>query len=91
MLTFDYDTNELQLNIDEESKTAKWEMKDPTDQLWFVDAIYFGGSNDEGANGIGLFGCISEPYVGHIAALTHYQSAENSKVLFTVILNAENF
>jgi hypothetical protein len=67
--------------IDEESRINKWEMKDVTDQLVFSDTIYFGGSKDDGvANDIGFAGCLKEPYVGLVAALTHLSTADGNKV-----------
>uniref|UniRef100_A0A914UIS2 Uncharacterized protein n=1 Tax=Plectus sambesii TaxID=2011161 RepID=A0A914UIS2_9BILA len=81
VITFFYEMRKVQVIIDGEEKTATLEMEDTTDRLIFSDAIYFGGSADEGANGIGLFGCLKEPYVGRVALITHLNNDdENSKV-----------
>uniref|UniRef100_A0A914WTB2 Uncharacterized protein n=1 Tax=Plectus sambesii TaxID=2011161 RepID=A0A914WTB2_9BILA len=89
VIKFFYEMHKVQVRIDGEEKTAKWEMEDPTDRLIFSEAIYFGGSADEGANGIGLAGCLNEPYVGRVALITHLNSAdENSKVTSNGILSS---
>uniref|UniRef100_A0A914VCP8 Uncharacterized protein n=1 Tax=Plectus sambesii TaxID=2011161 RepID=A0A914VCP8_9BILA len=81
VITFFYEMHTVQVIIDGEEKTATWKLEDSTDRLIFSDAIYFGGSADEGANGIGLFGCLKEPYVGRVALITHLNNAdENGKV-----------
>uniref|UniRef100_A0A914UNU8 Uncharacterized protein n=1 Tax=Plectus sambesii TaxID=2011161 RepID=A0A914UNU8_9BILA len=81
VINFFYEMHTVQVMIDGEEKTATWGMEDTTDRLIFSNDIYFGGSADETANGIGLAGCLKEPYVGRVDLITHINSAdENSKV-----------